>query len=194
VNACIRMVYDMYSTFGFEKIVVKLSIFKWDIIFFQRHRQIRFRAIPGLVAADTFFRASRFEYQLGEGAFYGPKIEFTLYDCLDRAWQCGTVQLDFSLPQRLSSNGILFSSSATARSASARSQVSSLPIRFSGRVDSRPEKRIGSDETWDRAEADLAVALEENNIPFEYQPPPDPLPRDPRSRRCRYVFPGESTV
>ncbi|MCS6037517.1 hypothetical protein LNQ52_22170 [Klebsiella pneumoniae subsp. pneumoniae] len=37
-------------------------------------------------------------------AFYGPKIEFTLYDCLDRAWQCGTVQLDFSLPQRLSAS------------------------------------------------------------------------------------------
>ncbi|WP_337233161.1 aminoacyl--tRNA ligase-related protein, partial [Vibrio cholerae] len=35
------------------------------------------------------------------GACYGPKIEFTLYDCLDRAWQCGTVQLDFSLPGRL---------------------------------------------------------------------------------------------
>ncbi|MEK5789627.1 aminoacyl--tRNA ligase-related protein, partial [Acinetobacter johnsonii] len=36
--------------------------------------------------------------------FYGAKIEFTLYDCLDRAWQCGTVQLDFSLPQRLSAS------------------------------------------------------------------------------------------
>jgi threonyl-tRNA synthetase len=42
-----------------------------------------------------------FEIQEGEGAFYGPKIEFTLYDCLDRAWQCGTVQLDFNLPTRL---------------------------------------------------------------------------------------------
>ncbi|XNM51995.1 aminoacyl--tRNA ligase-related protein [Escherichia coli] len=41
---------------------------------------------------------------MGEGAFYGPKIEFTLYDCLDRAWQCGTVQLDFSLPSRLSAS------------------------------------------------------------------------------------------
>ncbi len=39
----------------------------------------------------------------GEGAFYGPKIEFTLHDCLDRAWQCGTVQLDFSMPGRLGS-------------------------------------------------------------------------------------------
>lgn len=42
-----------------------------------------------------------YELQPGEGAFYGPKIEFTLHDSLDRAWQCGTVQLDFSLPQRL---------------------------------------------------------------------------------------------
>ncbi|MCE1781936.1 threonine--tRNA ligase, partial [Enterobacter hormaechei] len=44
------------------------------------------------------------EYQPGEGALYGPKIDFTLYDCLDRAWQCGTVQLDFSLPARLSAS------------------------------------------------------------------------------------------
>ncbi|MDC0603443.1 His/Gly/Thr/Pro-type tRNA ligase C-terminal domain-containing protein, partial [Aliiglaciecola sp.] len=42
-----------------------------------------------------------FQYLPGEGAFYGPKIEFTLHDCLDRAWQCGTVQLDFSMPGRL---------------------------------------------------------------------------------------------
>jgi threonyl-tRNA synthetase len=42
-----------------------------------------------------------YEIQEGEGAFYGPKIEFTLHDCLDRAWQCGTVQLDFALPERL---------------------------------------------------------------------------------------------
>ena len=44
-----------------------------------------------------------FQYLPGEGAFYGPKIEFTLHDCLDRAWQCGTVQLDFSMPGRLGS-------------------------------------------------------------------------------------------
>jgi len=45
-----------------------------------------------------------FDYQPGEGAFYGPKIEFTLFDCLDRAWQCGTIQLDFSMPERLGSS------------------------------------------------------------------------------------------
>ena len=97
VNSCIRMVYDMYSTFGFEKIVVKLSTRPekrigtdemWD------------RAEEDLAAALNENNIE-FEFQPGEGAFYGPKIEFTLYDCLDRAWQCGTVQLDFSLPKRL---------------------------------------------------------------------------------------------
>jgi threonyl-tRNA synthetase len=39
--------------------------------------------------------------QPGEGAFYGPKIEFSLKDCLDRVWQCGTIQVDFSMPDRL---------------------------------------------------------------------------------------------
>ena len=42
-----------------------------------------------------------YETQEGEGAFYGPKIEFALRDCLDREWQCGTIQLDFALPGRL---------------------------------------------------------------------------------------------
>lgn len=41
------------------------------------------------------------ELQEGEGAFYGPKIEFILKDCLDRQWQCGTLQVDFSMPKRL---------------------------------------------------------------------------------------------
>jgi threonyl-tRNA synthetase len=42
-----------------------------------------------------------FRVQPGEGAFYGPKIEFTLKDCIGRTWQCGTVQVDFSMPERL---------------------------------------------------------------------------------------------
>lgn len=41
------------------------------------------------------------ELQPGEGAFYGPKIEFSLKDCLERVWQCGTMQVDFSMPNRL---------------------------------------------------------------------------------------------
>ncbi|MCI7352253.1 MAG: threonine--tRNA ligase [[Actinobacillus] rossii] len=97
VTSCIKMVYDIYSTFGFTKIAVKLSTrpenrigddAMWD------------RAEDGLANA---LRNNGLEYEIqeGEGAFYGPKIEFALRDCLDREWQCGTVQLDFALPGRL---------------------------------------------------------------------------------------------
>ncbi|KFZ38436.1 threonine--tRNA ligase [Shewanella mangrovi] len=97
VSSCIKMVYDTYETFGFKNIVVKLSTrpekrigddAMWD------------RAEGALKEALT---NNGIEYEIlpGEGAFYGPKIEFTLHDCLDRAWQCGTVQLDYALPGRL---------------------------------------------------------------------------------------------
>lgn len=90
----------MYSTFGFEKIVVKLST--------RPEKRIGSDEMWDRAEADLAVALEEnnipFEYQLGEGAFYGPKIEFTLYDCLDRAWQCGTVQLDFSLPSRLSAS------------------------------------------------------------------------------------------
>jgi threonyl-tRNA synthetase len=97
VNECIRMVYDVYGTFGFEKIAVKLSTRPEKRI---GTDDMWTRAEEDLAAALTE-NGIPFEYQPGEGAFYGPKIEFTLHDCLDRAWQCGTVQLDFFLPGRL---------------------------------------------------------------------------------------------
>nr|WP_314265931.1 threonine--tRNA ligase [uncultured Moellerella sp.] len=100
VTSCIEMIYDVYSTFGFEKIVVKLST--------RPEKRIGSDEIWDKAEADLAKALKdkniEFEYQPGEGAFYGPKIEFTLYDCLDRAWQCGTVQLDFSLPGRLNAS------------------------------------------------------------------------------------------
>lgn len=102
VNDCIKMLYDIYGTFGFEKIVVKFSTRPekrigsdetWD------------KAEQDLAEALTA-NGLPFDIQPGEGAFYGPKIEFTLHDCLDRAWQCGTIQLDFSLPERLGASYI----------------------------------------------------------------------------------------
>ena len=97
VTNCIKMVYDTYQTFGFDNIVVKLSTrpekrVGSDEIWDQSEEALK----QSLESMDI-----PYEIQEGEGAFYGPKIEFTLYDCLDRAWQCGTVQLDFNLPGRL---------------------------------------------------------------------------------------------
>lgn len=97
VSACIRMVYDTYSTFGFEKIVVKLSTRPEKRIGDDDVWDKAEKALADALKANNI----EFEYLPGEGAFYGPKIEFTLYDCLERAWQCGTVQLDFALPGRL---------------------------------------------------------------------------------------------
>ena len=100
VTSCIKMVYDIYSTFGFQNIQVKLSTRPekrigaddmWD------------RAEAGLAAALAH-KGLEYEIQEGEGAFYGPKIEFALRDCLDREWQCGTIQLDFALPGRLNAS------------------------------------------------------------------------------------------
>ncbi|GAB3293448.1 threonine--tRNA ligase [Pseudidiomarina andamanensis] len=97
VSGCIKMVYETYKTFGFDNIVVKLSTrpekrlgddATWD------HAE---QALADALKNNGI----EFEYLPGEGAFYGPKIEFTLHDCLGRAWQCGTVQLDFALPGRL---------------------------------------------------------------------------------------------
>ncbi|MFY8275024.1 threonine--tRNA ligase [Pseudoalteromonas sp. SSDWG2] len=97
VTSCINMVYDTYSTFGFEKIVVKLSTRPEKRI---GEDELWDKAEKALAQALND-KGIEFEYLPGEGAFYGPKIEFTLYDCLERAWQCGTVQLDFMLPGRL---------------------------------------------------------------------------------------------
>ncbi|EQB4331483.1 threonine--tRNA ligase [Providencia stuartii] len=100
VTDCIKMIYDVYATFGFEKIVVKLST--------RPEKRIGTDDMWDTAEADLAQalkdQGIEFEYQPGEGAFYGPKIEFTLYDCLDRAWQCGTVQLDFFLPGRLNAS------------------------------------------------------------------------------------------
>ncbi|MDM7861116.1 threonine--tRNA ligase [Alteromonas sp. ASW11-36] len=99
VSGCIKMVYDTYAAFGFEKIVVKLSTRPEKRVGEDAVWDKTEKALADALTANDI----EFDYLPGEGAFYGPKIEFTLHDCLDRAWQCGTVQLDFSMPGRLGS-------------------------------------------------------------------------------------------
>ena len=102
VTSCIRMVYDIYSTFGFTNIAVKLSTRPENRI---GSDEMWDRAEAGLAAALAH-NGLEYEIQEGEGAFYGPKIEFALRDCLGREWQCGTVQLDFALPGRLDASSV----------------------------------------------------------------------------------------
>ncbi|NMH58767.1 threonine--tRNA ligase [Alteromonas ponticola] len=99
VGSCIDMVYEAYETFGFKKIAVKLSTRPEKRVGSDEIWDKSEKALADVLHDKNI----EFAYLPGEGAFYGPKIEFTLYDCLDRAWQCGTVQLDFSMPNRLGS-------------------------------------------------------------------------------------------
>ena len=97
VSDFIKMLQAVYADFGFNDVLVKLSTRpekrvgsdeSWD------------KAEAGLAAALQQ-NGLAFDLQPGEGAFYGPKIEFTLKDSLGRLWQVGTIQLDFNLPVRL---------------------------------------------------------------------------------------------
>jgi len=102
VSAFIDLLFEVYADFGFEDVSVKFSTRPeqrvgedalWD------------KAEQSLQAVLEHKQLD-WELQPGEGAFYGPKIEFNLKDCLDRVWQLGTIQLDFSMPERLGAHYI----------------------------------------------------------------------------------------
>ena len=93
----IDLTYRVYQKFGFDKVDLKLSTRPekrvgadelWDSAEAALAKALDDKGLP-------------YTLQPGEGAFYGPKIEFALKDCLGREWQCGTLQLDFNLPERL---------------------------------------------------------------------------------------------
>ena len=95
--AFIALLQQVYADFGFTNIEIKLSTRpdkrvgtdeQWD-------------AAEAALAAALQAQGLEYELQPGEGAFYGPKIEFSLRDSLERVWQCGTLQLDFNLPVQL---------------------------------------------------------------------------------------------
>lgn len=93
----IKMLYSVYHDFGFKEVLVKLSTRPEKRV---GSDEVWDKAEAALSAALTQ-NGLQFDLQPGEGAFYGPKIEFTLKDSLGRLWQCGTIQLDFNLPERL---------------------------------------------------------------------------------------------
>jgi threonyl-tRNA synthetase len=97
VSAFIDLLHAVYADFGFDKVLIKLSTRPQNRV---GSDEVWDKAEAAL---ETALNAKGLDWQLqpGEGAFYGPKIEFSLKDCLDRVWQCGTIQVDFSMPERL---------------------------------------------------------------------------------------------
>ncbi len=97
VSAFIDLVYEVYEDFGFTDIQVALSTRPDERVGDDAAWDKAEKALE--VALDN--KKLNWKLQPGEGAFYGPKIEFVLRDCLGREWQCGTMQVDFSMPGRL---------------------------------------------------------------------------------------------
>jgi threonyl-tRNA synthetase len=93
----IKMLYEVYKDFGFNDVIVKLSTRPEKRVGSDETWDRAEAALANALNANSL----AFDLQPGEGAFYGPKIEFTLKDSLGRMWQCGTIQLDFNLPERL---------------------------------------------------------------------------------------------
>ncbi len=97
VSSFIDLLYSVYADFGFSDIIIKLSTRPEKRVGSDTDWDKAEQALK--VALDN--KNIEWELQPGEGAFYGPKIEFSLRDCLERVWQCGTIQVDFSMPARL---------------------------------------------------------------------------------------------
>ncbi|PPC74100.1 threonyl-tRNA synthetase [Pokkaliibacter plantistimulans] len=97
VSQFIDFLHEVYADFGFSEIIYKLST--------RPEQRVGSDAVwdKAEKALADALDAKNLDWQElpGEGAFYGPKIEFSLKDCLGRVWQCGTIQVDFSMPGRL---------------------------------------------------------------------------------------------
>ncbi len=97
VSSLIDLVFEFYRDFGFEDVLIELSTRPekrvgsdelWDRAESALHTALERKELP-------------WKLNPGEGAFYGPKVDFSLKDSLERVWQCGTIQVDFSMPGRL---------------------------------------------------------------------------------------------
>jgi threonyl-tRNA synthetase len=96
VVGVINLTFEIYKTFGFEDVRIELSTKPENHIGSDEIWEVSTEVLKKAL------RSKNIDYKIneGEGAFYGPKIDFHIKDCLKRSWQLGTIQLDFSMPER----------------------------------------------------------------------------------------------
>ncbi len=102
VSNFIDLVFNVYKAFGFNEVLIKLSTRPDKRVGSDEIWDKSEKALSDALTAKNL----KWDLLPGEGAFYGPKIEFSLKDCLGRIWQCGTIQVDFSMPERLEASYI----------------------------------------------------------------------------------------
>jgi threonyl-tRNA synthetase len=97
VSTFTDLLNSVYADFGFDNVIIRISTRPEERVGSDEDWDRAEKAL--MEAMDA--KGNEWELLPGEGAFYGPKIEFSLKDCLGRVWQCGTIQVDFSMPGRL---------------------------------------------------------------------------------------------
>ena len=158
VSNFIAMLFEVYRDFGFDEIVIKFSTRPDNRVGSDEIWDKAEKALELAIEKNKL----EYELQLGEGAFYGPKIDFSLRDCIGRIWQCGTIQVDFSMPKLLGASYIDEDSSKKAPVMLHRAIVGSME-RFIGIL---IENYTGSYPVWLAPIQAIVLSISENQVEY----------------------------
>ena len=158
VSNFITMLFEVYRDFGFDEIIIKFSTRPDNRVGSDEIWNKAEKALELAIEKNKL----EYELQLGEGAFYGPKIDFSLRDCIGRIWQCGTIQVDFSMPKLLGASYIDEDSSKKAPVMLHRAIVGSME-RFIGIL---IENYAGSYPVWLAPIQAIVLSISENQIEY----------------------------
>tara|TARA_B100000953_G_scaffold293716_1_gene282553 strand:- start:1183 stop:3108 length:1926 start_codon:yes stop_codon:yes gene_type:complete len=158
VSNFISMLFEVYHDFGFDEIIITFSTRPDNRVGTDEVWDKAERALELAIEKNKL----ECEIQPGEGAFYGPKIEFSLKDCIGRVWQCGTIQVDFSMPDLLGASYIAEDSSKKAPVMLHRAVVGSME-RFIGIL---IENYAGSYPVWLAPVQAVVISITENQVEY----------------------------
>ena len=160
-----KAVRAVYADFGFTEIAVKLALRPAKRVGSDAVWDKAENALRGALAESLGSSGQGWEELPGEGAFYGPKIEYHLKDSIGRSWQCGTMQVDFSMPERLGAEYVAEDNSRQVPVMLHRAIVGSLE-RFIGIL---IENHAGAMPTWLAPIQAVVLNISENSAAYAQQ-------------------------
>ncbi len=160
-----KAVRAVYADFGFTEIAVKLALRPTKRVGSDAIWDKAENALRGALSESLGASGQSWEELPGEGAFYGPKIEYHLKDSIGRSWQCGTMQVDFSMPERLGAEYVAEDNSRQVPVMLHRAIVGSLE-RFIGIL---IENHAGAMPTWLAPIQAVVLNISENSAAYAQQ-------------------------
>jgi len=160
-----KAVRAVYADFGFTEVVVKLALRPEKRVGTDAIWDKAENALRGALSESLGATGQTWEELPGEGAFYGPKIEYHLKDSIGRSWQCGTMQVDFSMPARLGAEYVAEDNSRQVPVMLHRAIVGSLE-RFIGIL---IENHAGAMPSWLAPIQAVVLNISENSAAYAQQ-------------------------